>query len=219
MEIKDFSEELNAKIEVIKRKILSGEIALLDLELVPFFQQLKDSLSVFNINSYSKTYAEACGLLNQKFDELKRLLNSIDNEKKFFEYLNNAPDDAEIAGLFDNCWLKNFDINALSLDFLESCKEKLCFDREGPLTIEHLKRVESDEEFLLEVPTKKFSERMLSFFTSVREKLPCSFEDLFEDELEQLKIYENFVFTLHLLQSGKLKYQKETNTLYTDDIS
>ena len=37
---------------------------------------------------------------------------------------------------------------------------------------------------------------------------------IFGDEQDQAKIYEIFVYLLHLLQLGKIKYQKETNTLY-----
>jgi len=37
---------------------------------------------------------------------------------------------------------------------------------------------------------------------------------VFDNELDQIEIYEQFVYLLHLLQLGKIKYQKDTNTLY-----
>ena len=55
---------------------------------------------------------------------------------------------------------------------------------------------------------------MTSFFNKIKEKLPCYFEDIFDDELDQMKVYEYFVYLLHLLQLGKIKYEKNTNTLY-----
>ncbi len=48
MEYKDFSEEINKKIKEIQNKVLAGEISLLDTELVPIFENLKDSLNVHN---------------------------------------------------------------------------------------------------------------------------------------------------------------------------
>ena len=67
----DLSEELNKKIEIIKEDVLSGKTSLLELELNPLFHDLKDSLSIFNIENYSLTYKNACELLVEKFEELK----------------------------------------------------------------------------------------------------------------------------------------------------
>ena len=53
-----------------------------------------------------------------------------------------------------------------------------------------------------------------SLYEKIKNRLPCLYDDIFEDEHDQLKIFENFVFLLHLLQLGKIKYQKETNFLY-----
>ena len=66
-------EELNSKIKNIHDEILEGKVSLLDLELVPLFNQIKDTLNVDNLDKYSKSYINACGLLNQKFEELKNL--------------------------------------------------------------------------------------------------------------------------------------------------
>ena len=52
-ESKDISEEIDKKIEAIQLKVLSGEISLLDLELVPIFENIKDSLNIGNIDKYS----------------------------------------------------------------------------------------------------------------------------------------------------------------------
>ena len=54
----------------------------------------------------------------------------------------------------------------------------------------------------------------MRFYNSIQKKLPCSLEDIFEDYTEQEIIYENFVYLLHLLQLGKIKYLKETNVIY-----
>lgn len=211
---KEIPEIINGKIEDIQKKVLSGKISLLDLELVPFFNELKDSLDVYNLDKYSKTYKNACGLLNQKFEELKVLLSSLDTEKKFVEYLKSQPDDTEIYDLFIGCLRKPFTIEALSLSFLELCRDRLCNERSSPITIEHLNKMKSKEKFLLEVPKHKFTEKMMILFNDIKEKLPCFFEDIFSENQKQEEIYENFVYVLHLLQTGKLKYQRETDTLY-----
>lgn len=214
MMVKDITEDLNNKIQNIQKKILSGEVNLLDLELFPLFDELKDSLTVHNLEKSSETYKNACLLLNQKFDELKSMLNSLESEKQFLNYLNSNPSDLELYSLLNECWRDVFVIDAMSLVFLELSQKRLSIDRGGPITIEHLKKAKIKGNFLLEIPKHKFTERMMNFFNSIREKLPCSLEDIFKEYTEQEKIYEHFVYLLHLLQLGKIKYLKETNVIY-----
>ena len=214
-ELNDIAGTLDEKIKIIQDQVLSGQINLLDYELVPIFTQLKNLITIQDLDKNSKSYKQACNLLNQKFEELKGLLSSLDNEKKFMEYLKLNPNDEEIGQLFEGCWRETFSVNPISLDFLELSTERLGTMKRDSLKIEHLDKTKAKGgRFLLEIPEHNFSENMLKFYDEILNKLPCPFEDIFEDENDQLKIYEKFVFILHLLQSGKIKYQKETNTLY-----
>lgn len=210
----DLSEELNKKIGIIKDDILSGKTSLLEFELNPLFHELKDSLNIFNIDNYSLTYKNLCELLNEKFEELKKLLNSLKIDEKFFEFMKTYPEDEEIFEIFKGCWRKVFFIDGMSLNFLEYASDRFCKERIMELEIKHLKKEKIDDEFLLEIPKYKFTEKMTLFFNKIKEKLPCYFEDVFDDEVDQIIVYENFVYLLHLLQLNKIKYQKETNTLY-----
>lgn len=210
----NITEDLNKRIENIQKQILTGDVKLLDLELVPLFDELKDSLSVQNLEESSETYKNACLLLNQKFDELRSMLSSLESEKQFQNYLNTNPSDSELFNLLNECWREIFTIDALSLDFLEVSQKRLGIDRGGPITIEHLHKAKIKDNFLLEIPKHKFTEKMMKFYNSIREKLPCSLDDIFEGYTEQEIIYENFVYLLHLLQLDKLKYLKETNVIY-----
>lgn len=207
-------EELNRRIKDIHEDILEGKISLLDLELVPMFNQIKDTLNIDNLDKHSLTYKNTCELLNQKFDELKSLLSSLDTQEKFTQYMSTNPTDVEIYELFDGCWSKIFTLDTLSMDFLEISKEKLSKLIRESYSIEHLQKKDEGGVFILEVPKLKFSEKMTEFLNSIQDKLPCSFDEVFEDDSNQIKIFEKFVYLLHLLQLGKIKYQKETNTLY-----
>lgn len=210
----DLSEELNKKIEIIKDDVLSGKISLLEFELNPLFHDLKDSLSIFNIENYSLTYKNVCELLNEKFEELKKLLSSLNIDEKFFEFMKTYPEDEEIFEIFKGCWRKVFYIDGMSLNFLEYASDRFCKERVIEFEIKHLIKGKIDDQFLLEIPKYKFTEKMTLFFNKIKEKLPCYFEDVFDDEVDQIIVYENFVYLLHLLQLNKIKYQKETNTLY-----
>ena len=214
MIVNNITENLNNRIGEIQRKILSGEIKLLDLQLVPLFNELKDSVTVLNLEKSSLTYKNACSLLNQKFDELKSILNSLESQEKFLTYLNSKPSDLELYNLLNECWREIFTIDTLSLDFLELSQERLGIDKGGPIIIKHLSKAKVKDDFLLEIPKRKFTEKMMKFYDSIIEKLPCQFEEIFKGEKDQHKIYENFVFILHLIQSHKINYLKETNTLY-----
>ena len=214
VEKKNLYQDLNKKIEDIQNKVLLGEINLLDLELVPIFNDIKNLLTIYNIYDGSETYSEACRLLNQKFQELQILISSLDSENKILEYLESNPKDTEINQLLDGCWRNLFNIEILSLNFLEFSKDKLSNRKGTVFSLEPLKKERVNEEFYLELPKEKFTEKMISFFNSIKRKLPCVYDEIFEDEQDQIKIYENFVYLLHLLQLGKIKYQKDTNFLY-----
>ena len=213
-EFKDYSEEINRRIEEIQTKVLSGEIILLDTELVSIFENLKNSLNIDNLNRYSSVYKNAFHLLIQKFEELKILINNIDRKEGFLKFLRLKPPDSEINNLLSGCWVKPFNIESLSFNFLESAKEKLNIKKGNPATIDQVEKMEVKGTFLLEISEQKFTEKMSEFYNRIKNQLPCGFEDIFESEQDQIKIYENFVYLLHLLQLGKIKYQKETNFLY-----
>jgi hypothetical protein len=210
----DISKEINQQIDLIKSQILSGDISLLNLELNPLFQKLEDSVSVFNLENYSDTYKNACDLLHDKFKELKELLKSFDNEKIILKFMGKNPSDSEIEKLLEGCWQSIFSIENISIDFLKYANERFSKGDDQPITVEHLKRSISNEDFFLEIPEVQFTQKLDKFYEEIKEKLPCFFEVIFEKEKEQIKIYEKFVFLLHLLQLGKIKYQNETNTLY-----
>ena len=131
-----------------------------------------------------------------------------------FNYLNSKPEDSEIYQLLEECWREPFTINTLSLDFLESSKEKLDKRKGETYKIEHVDKIDFKDNFLLEIPTHKFTEKMMLFFNSIKDKLPCSYDEIFGEEKSQAKLFENFVYLLHLLQEGKIQYQKETGFLY-----
>ena len=117
-EYKDFSEEINRKIEEIQTKVITGEVTLLDVELFPIFENINYSLNTGNLNRYSITYKNASQLLIQKFEELKILINNIDRKEGFLKFLKSNPEDSEIYQLLNDCWIKPFNIESLYLDFL-----------------------------------------------------------------------------------------------------
>ncbi len=213
-EYKDLSEGINRKIQDIQLKVLSGEIALLDLELVPIFENIKDSLNIGNINNYSTAFKNSFQLLVNKFEELKILINNLDKKEGFFQYLKSNPEDLEVYELFNGCWVKPFNFESLSLNFLNFSNKKLLKERGYPAIIDHIDKVKIKQSFLLEVPEHNFTDKLMNFFNSIKNKFPCSFDEIFEEEQNQIEIYEKFVYILHLLQLGKIKYQKETNFLY-----
>lgn len=215
MEEKDDTfKNINTKITLIENDVLEGYISLLNLELVPLFNDIKDHLTINNIHHGSETYVHLSKLLNKKFEELKILLSSLDNKTIFSHYLKLNPTDEQINHLLSNCWTKPFTINSLSMKFLELSKSKLSLNKRISYKIEHPTKVKINQDFFLEIPSQEFTEKMIGFFDQIKEKLPCSFDRIFEDEQDQILIYKNFVYLLHLLQLGKIKYQKDTNFLY-----
>ena len=214
MEELDLSEKINKRIALIKDDVLSGKINLLELQLNPIFSEIKNSISIHNIENYSQSYKNAVELLNDKFEELKNLLSSLDIEKKFEDFLKTHPNEDQISNIFRGCWRETFHFEPISLKFLDYASNRYIKEKRTHFTIEHLTREETNDQFLLEVPRYKYTEKISAFYDKIKKKLPCFFEDVFDNELDQIEIYEQFVYLLHLLQLGKVKYQKDTNTLY-----
>ena len=214
MEELDLSEKINKRIALIKNEVLSGKINLLELQLNPIFSEIKNSISIYNIENYSQSYKNAVELLNDKFEELKNLLSSLDIEKKFEDFLKTHPSEDQISDLFRGCWRETFLLEPISLEFLDYASNRYGKERITNFTIEHLTKEKTNDKFLLEVPKYKYTEKINAFYDKIKKKLPCFFEDVFDNELDQIEIYEQFVYLLHLLQLGKIKYEKNTNTLY-----
>ena len=214
MEELDLSDKINKRIALIKDDVLSGKINLLELQLNPIFSEIKNSISIHNIENYSQSYVNAVELLNDKFEELKNLLSSLDIEKKFEDFLKTHPNEDQISDIFRGCWRETFHFEPISLKFLDYASNRYIRERITHYTIEHLTREKTNDQFLLEVPKYKYTEKISAFYDKIKKKLPCFFEDVFDNELDQIEIYEQFVYLLHLLQLGKIKYQKDTNTLY-----
>jgi chromatin segregation and condensation protein Rec8/ScpA/Scc1 (kleisin family) len=166
------------------------------------------------LDKSSKTYKEACQLLNKKFEELKNLLTSLDEEKQYMQYLKSDPDDHEILELFDDCWHKTFNLQPLSYSFLKSSKERLAQPPSTPFSIEHLERDTIEEEFVINVSSQQFTDEMMHFYENIKNDLPCGFNEVFKGSKNQIEVYKRFIYVLHLIQSKKIKFQPETNTLY-----
>lgn len=207
-------QEIQDQLIKIKQDILSGKISLLEFELNPIFKEIIKSVRTSNISQYTPLFKEVNSMLYQKFEELKKLLMRMDTDQRYMKFINNHPTDSEIIKLFEGCWMKPFQIACLSIDFLKESRNKLLSKHAEPITIKELSRVGSNEQFILEIPKKKFTEKMDLYFSSIRDKLPCYLDDIFDNETDQIIIFEHFIYLLHLLQLGRIKYQKETNTLY-----
>ncbi len=210
-------QNLVKKIEDIQKSVNLGEINLLDLELVPLFNDLRDTLNIKNLNEHSRTYKEAYNLLDHKFNELKSLLSSSNIEQKFLKYFELNPSDEEISSLFENCWRKAFAIDVLSYQFLDSSKSLLKREKRSPLESPTIEYEEYNEDFILKVPKLRYTEKMTQYLEEIKKKMPCSFNDIFEEEQDDINLCKNFVYILHLLQSGMIKFQKETNFLYLEE--
>ena len=167
-----------------------------------------------NLDKSSSAFSKLCDIIETKFNELQIFLALFGQEKKFLTYLESNPSDIEISNLFKGCWYKTFNINSLSLEFLEKSKDFLENRRREGYTIENLQIPNKNENFVLEMRSISFQETIKNYFNEIYRKLPCNMEDLFEEIESQEEIYEKFIIILHLLQNGKIMYQKQTNFVY-----
>ena len=203
-------EEIQEIFEIIHR----GSKHALSVDLNPIFQKFKRSINTQNLNESSSAFSKLCNIIETKFNELQIYLALFGQEKKFLGFLESNPSDIEIFNLFKGCWYKPFNLDVLSLDFLEGSKDSLeSRIREGYI-IENLEIPQKDENFLLEMPSSSFQEIIENYFNKISEKLPCNMEDLFEDIEKQEDKFEKFIMILHLLQNGLIRYQKQTNFIY-----
>jgi hypothetical protein len=210
----DTSTDIINQIEQIKKDVFSGKLSLMELKLSPIFQELKSTLNMANLIRYSKPFEGACGLLSQKFEELQKLLNALQDDEIFSQFLEKNPSDELIASLLKKSWTKVFYLESMSLNFLNYSINRYSQERKSIDRIEHLQIQDHKGSFLLNVPEHEFTEKIQRYFDQISYLLPCKFEELFAYESSQIKIYENFVYILHLIQLGIIKYNKEENLVY-----
>jgi len=215
--IQTVTEGLIVQIEKIKEEIITGKSKLLEKDLESIFREIKRTLTVKNIFAYSNIYKDACDLLQQKFDELKVLLQSLNKEKVYLEFLNSNPSDLEIYELIQGSWITPYKAEGISIDFMSQSRERYCRSRSFPFKIDHLEIEQFNEDFLINVPDENFTGRMINYYDIIKNKFPCEIQMLFEEIEDQLTIYENFVYLLHLLQLGIIKYQEDIKMLYCEE--
>ncbi|MHA1783547.1 MAG: hypothetical protein ACTSUL_08975 [Promethearchaeota archaeon] len=202
------------KLKEIIRALDSKKISLLNFKLYNLFQIIRKTLNNYNLKENTLLYRETCELLSKKFEELKLLINVIDSDKIFMEFLKTSPKDDDIAELLNSSWLKPFEMSTLSEKEMLYSVEKYCKEKIVIQGIKHLSQTMHDQEMILEAPKYMFSEKIKNYYNEIKSFLPCRLEELFENEQNQIKIYEKFVYLLHLIQMGKIKYQKETKLFY-----
>lgn len=205
------------EIQKIFETVRSGSLDALSVDLNPIFQKFKRAINAQNLNESSSAFSKLCDIIETKFNELQMYLALFGQEKKFLTFLESNPSDIEVFSLFKGCWYKPYNLNALSLDFLEESKNSLeSRVREGYI-IENLEIPLKDENFILEIPSSSFQKTIENYFNKIYKKLPCNMDDLFEELESQEEIYEKFIIILHLLQNGKIMYQKQTNFIYVPE--
>ncbi len=202
------------EIQDILEEVNEGSKEALNVDLYPIFQRFKRSIKPNNLAVSSNAFGKLCSIIESKFNELQRFMALFGQEKKFLTYLESEPTDSEINELFRSCWYKPFNLNALSLRFLEKSKMLLEGRRFEPIEIEHFDIPEKDQEMILEIPSQTFQKKVDSFFKEIKTKLPCNLNDIFEEVAINEEIYEKFVYLLHLIQNGEILYQKQTNFVY-----
>jgi hypothetical protein len=207
--------EINERVREIMKMVLAGDLSLLDFELKPLFREIRDSVNPKSINNYASTYSEMLDLLERKYNEFQDLINQINSDDLFLRFLEKNPNDDIISDCFTGCWRKAFTLRTVSLKGLSKYFDRFTSSHKEFIDIQHINRSTKKGEYIFFVPKESFSEKMMDFYTVLVEKLPCDYDDLFKYEKNQLVIFENFVYLLHLLQIGKVKFQKETNILYT----
>ena len=93
-----------------------------------------------------------------------------------------------IQDLFKESWREIFLLDTLSLDFLMYADKRFSKESEQAIFVEHLTRQGSTEDFIIEIPKQQFTEKLEGFFAEIIKKLPCFFEDIFEDEQDQIRL-------------------------------
>lgn len=202
------------EIQSIFSEISSGSKDALNVDLYPIFQKFKRAIKPDNLEDSSTAFGKLCSIIETKFNELQRFLALFGQQKKFLSYLESGPSEIEIFELFQGCWYNTFNLNALSVDFLEKSNESLVGRKRLEYSIESVNIPEKDQVMILEIPTGTFQEKIEEYFKEIQGKLPCNINQIFEESDTQDDIYEKFVYILHLIQRGQILYQKQTNFLY-----
>ena len=67
------------------------------------------------------------------------------------------------------------------MNFLKYSRDLYCRERTHQFDIEHLEKQSFDEDFVLEIPDQKFTEKINKYYDEIKTELPCTINLLFEE--------------------------------------
>ena len=205
------------KMAQIQMQVEQGHLSLLDIDLIPIFQQITENLSPEEILLGLSAMQSGTSILGLKIEEIRNFILFLSQKELIISYLTNLSSDEEYYHLLINHWETPFQLESISPEFLQSSYSALVSNK--PVQIVKKASGIMDPGFQkelteLEVSQLSMKKELEIFLTSILPQLPQTFSALLSTYTDVEEYFRHFSYILHLTQEGSLYYDSSTKSFH-----
>jgi hypothetical protein len=207
-------DQLADHIATMRSYVSSGEISLIDQQLGPIFDSLRQLLTEDDLSKGLEILQNSTLFLTEKLDEINRFISQLSQREKYLRFLQQNPSDERLAGILSSVWNQPMRLFPFSIQFLHQSYTQLVQNKpirrffhsgevlESPSVKPTMKIDDKAAEFEIE---------MNMFYDELHSKLPLNLTEILSPYTEPEAYYTHFSYLLHLLYLGKLFFDRTTN--------
>ncbi|MHA1520455.1 MAG: hypothetical protein ACTSRK_09755 [Promethearchaeota archaeon] len=202
----------------IQLKVEQGHLSLLDIDLIPIFQQITENLSPDEILLGLSAMQSGTSILGLKIEEIRNFIIFLSHKDLIVAYLTSLSSDEEYYHVLIDHWESPLKLAAISSEFLQSSYSSLVSNK--PIRVEKKNKSGILETGILkefnelEVSGLSMKKELEIFLTLIIPKLPQSFSDLLSIYTAEEDYFRHFSYILHLTQEGSLYYDNSTKLFH-----
>lgn len=203
---------LLAKTTKLKDRIELDHISLIEEDLKSIFVELKKLISPNDLDLGISVMQNGTLMLEQKVEEVKRFISYLTQKDQIFQFITSSASDHHLATILSQVWHEPITFPAISLDYLDENWTKLVKNKiiRQQKPIQELSTIEAKPVGMITDFSDPFEEQMLKYLKHIISKLPATMEEILGQFDNSDHYFEQFSFTLHLLQEGYLYFDKTT---------
>lgn len=214
---------LALQVRTLKEKLDKGQISVIDQQLGRIFTQLKRLVTEDQILPALNVMQDGTTILGEKIEEIFRFILQLSHREQINRLLNEHLSDDHLAALLQQFWYQPCMPPQGSHSFLEESWVQLVKNKpernDGATPPEDQFLGAEPEQRPIESYQEPFEARMIQYFTSIEPSLPCRYAALMPKEIQSETDTEHFILFLHLMQNGKIHYNKDLDLIEKGDVT
>ncbi len=205
------------KMARIQSQVEQGHISLLDIDLIPIFQQITENLSPEEILTGLSAMQSGTSILGLKIEEIRNFILFLSQKELILAYLTGISSDEEYYHVLINHWESPIQLATISSEFLQTSYSSLVSNKPIRMVKKSSGIIDTGarKEFTeLEVTQLSIQKELEIFLSSLLPLLPQTFTVLLSTYTNAEEYFRHFSYILHLAQEGSLYYDSSTKLFH-----